>query len=51
MKQARLRKRVRPRNLLAINPLLKKSGAHQRTDKHASRARRKAQQRRNGNAA
>ncbi len=51
MKQARLRKRVRPRNPLAISPLLKKGGVHQRTDKRASRARRKAQQRRNENAA
>jgi hypothetical protein len=33
---------IRPRNLLAIDPLLKKGGAHQRKDKRASRARHKA---------
>jgi len=38
-------KRIRPRNPLALDPLLKKGGAHQATSKHASRARRKAQQR------
>jgi hypothetical protein len=37
---------IRPRNPLALDPLLKKGGAHQATGKHASRAREKAQQRR-----
>jgi hypothetical protein len=32
---------VKPRNPLATDPLLKKGGAHQRRDKHASRARQK----------
>jgi len=41
MKQARLK----PRNRLALNPLLKKGGAHQRRDKRASRARQKARMR------
>ncbi len=36
---------LRPRNLLATHPLLQKGGAHLRTDKRASRARLKAQQR------
>lgn len=37
---------IRPRNPLAIDPLLKKGGAHQRKDKRASRARQKAASRR-----
>ncbi|MDP2809834.1 MAG: hypothetical protein Q8O34_06755 [Rhodocyclaceae bacterium] len=41
MKRARQRP-IRPRNLLALDPLLKKGGAHQRKDKRASRARQKA---------
>lgn len=41
MKRAKQRP-LRPRNPLAINPLLKKGGAHQRQDKRASRARQKA---------
>ena len=45
MKRARQRV-VRPRNPLAIDPLLKKGGAHQRKDKRASRARQKAAARR-----
>jgi len=50
MKQAKQRQRkmqqgLRPRNLLATHPLLQKGGAHLRTDKRASRARLKAQQR------
>ncbi|MCX7164943.1 MAG: hypothetical protein NTV11_01550 [Rhodocyclales bacterium] len=40
MKRARQR-RLKPRNPLAIDPLLKKGGAHQRKDKRASRARQK----------
>jgi hypothetical protein len=39
-------RRICPRNPLALDPLLKKGGPHQATGKHASRARRKAQQRR-----
>ena len=44
MKRAKLRlmRRLRPRNPLAMDPLLKKGGAHQRKDKRASRARQKA---------
>jgi hypothetical protein len=41
MKRARQRT-IRPRNPLALDPLLKKGGAHVRTDKRASRARQKA---------
>lgn len=41
MKRAKWRI-VRPRNPVAIDPLLKKGGAHQRKDKRASRARLKA---------
>jgi hypothetical protein len=41
MKRARQRA-IRPRNPLAVDPLLKKGGAHARRDKHASRARQKA---------
>ena len=37
---------VKPRNPLALDPLLKKGGKHQRTDKRASRARHKAALRR-----
>jgi hypothetical protein len=37
---------IRPRNPVAIAPLLKKGGAHQRQDKRASRARQKAALRR-----
>ncbi|MCX7162302.1 MAG: hypothetical protein WCI19_14255 [Betaproteobacteria bacterium] len=48
MKRARQRP-LRPRNPLALDPLLKKGGAHQRKDKRASRARQKAAlQRRSG---
>jgi hypothetical protein len=47
MKRARQRP-IRPRNPLALDPLLKKGGAHQRQDKRASRARRKAVLRRRG---
>jgi hypothetical protein len=35
-------KRLRPRNPLAIAPLLKKGSVHARKDKRASRARQKA---------
>jgi len=38
-------KRIKPRNLLASAPLLKKGGAHARKDKRAARARQKAAQR------
>jgi hypothetical protein len=48
IKQMRQRRPIRPRNPLALDPLLKKGGPHQATGKHASRARRKAQQRRHG---
>ncbi|MDO8789342.1 MAG: hypothetical protein Q7J42_14820 [Sulfuritalea sp.] len=41
MKRAKLRL-IKPRNPLALDPLLKKGGAHQRKDKRASRARQKA---------
>ncbi len=43
MKRAkqRLLRPLKPRNLLALDPLLKKGGAHQRKDKRASRARQK----------
>jgi hypothetical protein len=41
MKRAKQRL-IRPRNPLALDPLLKKGGAHQRKDKRASRARHKA---------
>jgi len=48
LKRARQRP-LRPRNPLALDPLLKKGGAHQRKDKRASRARQKAAlQRRSG---
>jgi hypothetical protein len=46
MKRARQRT-IRPRNPVAIDPLLKKGGAHQRKDKRASRARLKAGVRKN----
>ncbi|MBI5862815.1 MAG: hypothetical protein HZB64_11685 [Rhodocyclales bacterium] len=42
MKRAKqLQKRLKPRNPLALSPLLKKGGVHQRSDKRASRARQK----------
>lgn len=44
-KQRKIQHILRPRNLLATHPLLKKGGTHLRTDKRASRARLKAQQR------
>lgn len=48
MKRAKQRL-IKPRNPLALDPLLKKGGAHQRRDKRASRARQKAAlRRRNG---
>lgn len=47
MKRARQRT-IRPRNPLAIDPLLRKGGAHQRKDKRASRARQKVASRRRG---
>ena len=44
MKRAKQRplRPLKPRNILAIDPLLKKGGVHQRKDKRASRARQKA---------
>ena len=45
MKRAKQRI-LKPRNPVAIDPLLKKGGAHQRKDKRASRARLKAVHRR-----
>jgi len=39
-------KKLRPRNPVAVQPLLKKGGAHQRTDAKASRARQAARMRR-----
>ena len=45
MKRAK-RSGMKPRNFLAMAPILKKGGTHQRTDKHASRARQKAAMRR-----
>ena len=41
MKQAKQR-RLKPRNPVAVAPILKKGGAHQRTDKRAARARQNA---------
>ena len=41
MKQARKR-RIKPRNPVAVSPLMKKGGAHQRIDKRAARSRQKA---------
>lgn len=48
MKRARQRplRPIKPRNPLALAPLLQKGGAHQRKDKRASRARQKAALRR-----
>lgn len=50
MKRAKQRslRPIRPRNPLALDPLLKKGGAHQRKDKRASRARQKAALTRHG---
>jgi len=45
MKRAKQRL-LKPRNPLALDPLLQKGGAHQRQDKRASRARQKAALRR-----
>lgn len=45
MKRAK-RKPLKPRNPVAVAPLLRKGGAHQRIDKRASRARQKARLRR-----
>ncbi|MDT3734605.1 MAG: hypothetical protein ROZ00_00070 [Denitratisoma sp.] len=41
MKRAKQR-RIRPRNPVAVDPLLKKGGAHQLRGKKASRAKQKA---------
>jgi hypothetical protein len=41
MKQAKQR-RSKPRNPVAVAPIMKKGGAHQRKDKRAARARQKA---------
>lgn len=45
MKRAK-QPRLKPRNPLALDPLLRKGGAHQRVDKRAARARLKARLRR-----
>ena len=45
MKRAK-KTRLTPRNPVALNPLLRKGGAHRRVDKRAIRARMKARQRR-----
>lgn len=45
MKRAKKRP-LRPRNPVAVAPILKKGGAHRRRDKRASRARQKARLRR-----
>ncbi|MBV6475333.1 MAG: hypothetical protein MOGDAGHF_00851 [Rhodocyclaceae bacterium] len=45
MKKAK-RRRIKPRNPVAVAPLLKKGGAHQPRGKKASRARQKARFRR-----
>lgn len=37
---------IKPRNSLAMDPVLRKGGAHQRVDKRAARALLKARQRR-----
>lgn len=42
MKQARQR-RIKPRNPIATSAVMRKGGAHQRMDKRASRARKKAE--------
>ena len=44
-------KRIKPRNPLAVVPLMKKGGAHARKDKRASRARLKAAARKLSGAA
>ncbi len=41
MKRAKQRT-LKPRNPVAVDPLLKKGGVHQRRDKRAGRARQKA---------
>jgi len=41
MKRAKQSGHLKPRNLVATSPLLKKGGAHQRVDKRACRARQK----------
>ncbi len=46
MKRAKKRPLVKPRNPVAVAPLLRKGGAHQRHDKRASRARLKRMARR-----
>lgn len=46
MKQARQRRKVKPRNPVATAPILRKGGAHQRRDKRAARARLKVRLRR-----
>ena len=50
MKRAK-RQPFKPRNPVAVAPLLRKGGAHQRTDKRASRARQKARLRRDAGEA
>lgn len=50
MKRAKQR-RLKPRNPVAVAPILRKGGVHQRQDKRATRARQKARQRRDFNDA
>ncbi|MBL8491570.1 MAG: hypothetical protein JNM82_12385 [Rhodocyclaceae bacterium] len=50
MKQAK-RRPARPRNPVAVAPIMKKGGAHQRRDKRLSRAAGKARWRREGGEA
>jgi hypothetical protein len=42
VKRAKQTGRIKPRNPLALAPLLKKGGKHARQDKRAARARQKA---------
>lgn len=49
MKRAKQR-RPKARNPVAVAPIMKKGGAHQRSDKHASRARQKDRARREADA-
>lgn len=48
MKRAKQRQ-IKPRNPVAVAPILRKGGVHQRQDKRATRARQKARLRRDIN--
>jgi hypothetical protein len=50
VKRAKQR-RLKPRNPVAVAPIMKKGGAHQHTDKRASRARQNARLRKQINSA